>query len=144
MDRFFSQVRIFCIYTSVAVLFTYAYHITFFGATMAYFGQVERNNLHGLICVPVVPKSLAGMTHIHALGQELPVGQLMAATITRHSLSYLPLNSLLSQVAVVGLGRQPCQGKAQVVWHSGMIAAIDFYRATVEAAVAACALSLSH
>ncbi|KAJ6224071.1 hypothetical protein RDWZM_002616 [Blomia tropicalis] len=55
----FPSVRIFCIYTSVAVLFTYAYHITFFGGLMAYFGKVERNNLHGMICVPVVPKSLA-------------------------------------------------------------------------------------
>lgn len=142
MACFFSQVRIFCIYTSVAVLFTYAYHITFFGATMAYFGQVERNNLHGLICVPVVPKSLAGMTHIHALGQELPVGQLMAATITRHSLCCLPLNSRLSQV--VGLGRSRGKGRHRSYGTPGMIAAIDFYRTTVEAAVAACALPLCH
>ncbi|KAH7645581.1 patched domain-containing protein 3-like [Dermatophagoides farinae] len=55
----FPSVRIFCIYTSVAVLFTYAYHITFFGGLMAYFGEVERRNLHGLICIPVLPKSLA-------------------------------------------------------------------------------------
>ena len=34
---------------------------------MAYFGDVERRNLHGLFCIPVVPKSLAGMTHMHAL-----------------------------------------------------------------------------
>lgn len=29
---------------------------------MAYFGEVEQKNLHGLICVPVLPKSLAGMS----------------------------------------------------------------------------------
>ncbi|KAH9421434.1 Hedgehog receptor [Dermatophagoides pteronyssinus] len=55
----FPSVRIFCIYTSVAVLFTYVYHITFFGGLMAYFGTVEQRNLHGLICIPVLPKSLA-------------------------------------------------------------------------------------
>ncbi|OTF82950.1 hypothetical protein BLA29_007954 [Euroglyphus maynei] len=26
---------------------------------MAYFGEIEHNNLHGLICIPVLPKSLA-------------------------------------------------------------------------------------
>ncbi|UXI23047.1 hypothetical protein NH340_JMT08990 [Sarcoptes scabiei] len=56
----FLKVRIFCIYTAVAVLFTYAFNITFFGGLMAYFGEVESRNLHGLICVPVLPKSLAG------------------------------------------------------------------------------------
>ena len=28
---------------------------------MAYFGTVEKRNLHGLICIPVLPKSLAGI-----------------------------------------------------------------------------------
>lgn len=28
---------------------------------MAYFGTVEQRNLHGLICIPVLPKSLAGI-----------------------------------------------------------------------------------
>lgn len=55
----FLQVRIFCIYTSVAVLLTYIYHITFFGGCMALFGHAEKRNLHGLVCVPVMPKSLA-------------------------------------------------------------------------------------
>lgn len=57
----FFKVRIFCIYTAVAVLFTYIYHITFFGGCMAFFGHAEKRNLHGLICVPVMPKSLAGI-----------------------------------------------------------------------------------
>ena len=34
---------------------------------MAYFGEVERRNLHGLICIPVLPKSLAGMTYFFHL-----------------------------------------------------------------------------
>ncbi|KAI1292848.1 Patched domain-containing protein 3 [Halotydeus destructor] len=55
----FPSVRIFCIYTSVAVLFTYIYHVTFFGGCMALFGHAEKRNLHGLICVPVMPKSLS-------------------------------------------------------------------------------------
>ncbi|XP_054167709.1 patched domain-containing protein 3-like [Oppia nitens] len=55
----FPSVRIFCIYTAVAVLFTYIYHITFFGGCMAFFGHAERRNLHGLLCIPVMPKSLA-------------------------------------------------------------------------------------
>ncbi|CAG2166800.1 unnamed protein product [Oppiella nova] len=55
----FPSVRIFCIYTAVAVLFTYIYHITFFGGCMAFFGNAEKRNLHGLLCIPVLPKSLA-------------------------------------------------------------------------------------
>ena len=55
----FPSVRIFCTYTAVAVLFTYVWHITFFGGCMAFFGIAEKNNLHGLTCVPVMPKSKA-------------------------------------------------------------------------------------
>ena len=53
------QVRIFCIYSAVAVLMTYLFHVTFFGACMAYFGLAEAKNLHGLTLVPVMPKSVA-------------------------------------------------------------------------------------
>lgn len=55
----FPSVRIFCTYTAVAVLFTYVWHITFFGGCMAFFGHAEKKNLHGLTCVPVMPKSKA-------------------------------------------------------------------------------------
>ncbi|XP_074600748.1 patched domain-containing protein [Brevipalpus obovatus] len=55
----FPSVRIFCIYTAVAVLSTYVYHITFFGGCMAFFGRAEKNNLHGLTCMPVMPKSMS-------------------------------------------------------------------------------------
>ena len=55
----FPSVRIFCTYTAVAVLFTYIWHITFFGGCMAFFGFAEKRNLHGLTCVPVMPKSKA-------------------------------------------------------------------------------------
>ncbi|RWS11672.1 patched domain-containing protein 3-like protein [Dinothrombium tinctorium] len=55
----FPSVRIFCIYTSIAVLFTYIYHITFFGGCMAFFGYIEKRKLHALVFVPVMPKSLA-------------------------------------------------------------------------------------
>uniref|UniRef100_T1KCZ8 SSD domain-containing protein n=1 Tax=Tetranychus urticae TaxID=32264 RepID=T1KCZ8_TETUR len=55
----FPSVRIFCIYTAVACLTTYVFHITFFGACMVYFGRAEKRNLHGLVCIPVMPKSLA-------------------------------------------------------------------------------------
>jgi hypothetical protein len=27
---------------------------------MAFFGNAEKRNLHGLLCIPVLPKSLAG------------------------------------------------------------------------------------
>lgn len=56
----FPSVRIFCIYTAVAVLFTYIYQITFFGGCMALSGYAERRNLHGLLCFPTMPKSQAG------------------------------------------------------------------------------------
>lgn len=57
----FPCVRIFCLYTAMAVLFTYVYHITFFGGCMAINGYAESRNLHSLVCVQVMPKSLAGM-----------------------------------------------------------------------------------
>lgn len=55
----FPCVRIFCIYTAMSVLFTYIYHVTFFGGCMALSGYSEERNLHSFICVPTMPKSLA-------------------------------------------------------------------------------------
>ncbi|PRD35698.1 UNVERIFIED_CONTAM: Ptchd3 [Trichonephila clavipes] len=55
----FPCVRIFCIYTAMSVLFTYIYHVTFFGGCMALSGYAEQRNLHSFICVPTMPKSLA-------------------------------------------------------------------------------------
>ncbi|XP_064454991.1 patched domain-containing protein 3-like [Ornithodoros turicata] len=55
----FPSVNIFCIYTAVAVLFTYLYQITFFGGCLALSGYAEEKNLHGLLCFPTMPKSQA-------------------------------------------------------------------------------------
>ncbi|XP_022235301.1 patched domain-containing protein 3-like, partial [Limulus polyphemus] len=55
----FPAVQIFCIYTAVAVLFTYLWHITFFGGCMAICGYAERRNLHSVFCVPATPRSVA-------------------------------------------------------------------------------------
>ncbi|XP_015917118.1 patched domain-containing protein 3 [Parasteatoda tepidariorum] len=55
----FPSVRIFCIYTATAVLFTYIYQLTFFGGCMAISGIAEERSLHAMFCVPTMPKSLA-------------------------------------------------------------------------------------
>ncbi|KAF8770970.1 Patched domain-containing protein 3 [Argiope bruennichi] len=55
----FPSVRIFCIYTATAVLFTYIYQVTFFGGCMAISGHCEKKRLHAMFCVPTMPKSLA-------------------------------------------------------------------------------------
>ncbi|XP_054719834.1 LOW QUALITY PROTEIN: patched domain-containing protein 3-like [Uloborus diversus] len=55
----FPSVRIFCIYTATAVLFTYIYQVTFFGGCMAISGIAEKRRLHAMFCVPTMPKSLA-------------------------------------------------------------------------------------
>ena len=53
----FPSVRIFCVYTGASVAFTYAWHVTLFGACMAISGYAERQNRHALTCLPVIPKS---------------------------------------------------------------------------------------
>ncbi|XP_077994884.1 patched domain-containing protein 3-like [Glandiceps talaboti] len=53
---YFPSVRIFCIYTGVAVLFDYAYQITFFGACMTFMGRREAANRHCMTCMKVRPK----------------------------------------------------------------------------------------
>ncbi|XP_038057131.1 patched domain-containing protein 3-like [Patiria miniata] len=54
---FFRSVRIFCMYTGVAVIFDYAYQITFFGACMVLTGRREAANRHCMSCLKVRPKS---------------------------------------------------------------------------------------
>ncbi|CAG0923997.1 unnamed protein product, partial [Notodromas monacha] len=56
----FPCVRIFCLYTGASVFTVYFFHITFFGACMAYAGNAEENNRHGVLCIPVTPRSEAG------------------------------------------------------------------------------------
>lgn len=56
----FPCVKIFCIYTGTCVVFTYLWHITFFGGCMAVAGYAEKQNRHALTCRIVLPKSQAG------------------------------------------------------------------------------------
>eukprot|EP00058_Branchiostoma_floridae_P024565 XP_002610055.1 hypothetical protein BRAFLDRAFT_125689 [Branchiostoma floridae] len=49
----FPAIRVFCIYTGVAVLFDYFFQITFFGACMVYVGRREKGNRHAATCMPV-------------------------------------------------------------------------------------------
>ncbi|KAG8179950.1 hypothetical protein JTE90_015400 [Oedothorax gibbosus] len=55
----FPSVRIFCIYTATAVLFTYVYQVTFFGGCMAVSGHSEHKRMHAMFCVTTMPKSEA-------------------------------------------------------------------------------------
>lgn len=55
----FRAVRIFCLYTAFAILFTYIYQITFFGGCMALSGYREERKLHPFTCLPVLSKSKA-------------------------------------------------------------------------------------
>jgi len=56
----FPCVRIFCVYTGTCVIFTYVWHITFFGGCMAVAGYAEQQNRHALSCCVVLPKSQSG------------------------------------------------------------------------------------
>jgi len=56
----FPCVQIFCVYTGTCVIFTYLWHITFFGGCMAVAGYAEKNNRHALTGCVVLPKSQAG------------------------------------------------------------------------------------
>ncbi|CAM1305601.1 daf-6 (predicted) [Pycnogonum litorale] len=56
----FPCVRIFCIYTALAVSFTFVYHITFFAACMAISGRLEAKNRHGALpFIKATPVSLS-------------------------------------------------------------------------------------
>ncbi|XP_022093260.1 patched domain-containing protein 3-like [Acanthaster planci] len=59
---FFRSVRIFCMYTGVAVIFDYAFQITFFGACMVLTGRREAANRHCMSCLKVKPKSESSST----------------------------------------------------------------------------------
>jgi len=43
----------------LAVLFTYLWHLLFFGGWMAIGGYAEEGNRHSLLCVKVSPKELS-------------------------------------------------------------------------------------
>ncbi|XP_032673753.1 patched domain-containing protein 3 [Odontomachus brunneus] len=53
----FPSVKIFCIYSGFAVVFTFLFHITFFSGCVAISGYCERKNLHSVICCKVQPLS---------------------------------------------------------------------------------------
>ncbi|XP_065559917.1 patched domain-containing protein 3-like [Artemia franciscana] len=53
----FPSVRIFSIYSGLAVCFTYLWHITFFGGCLALAGYAEEKNHHSVWGVKVQPKS---------------------------------------------------------------------------------------
>ncbi|XP_019633705.1 PREDICTED: patched domain-containing protein 3-like [Branchiostoma belcheri] len=55
----FPAIRIFCIYTGVAVLFDYFFQVTFFGACMVYVGRREKANRHAATCMRAVTPSEA-------------------------------------------------------------------------------------
>ena len=56
----FPCVQIFCVYTGACVVFTYIWHITFFGGCLAIAGYAEKQNRHAITCCVVMPKSQAG------------------------------------------------------------------------------------
>ena len=58
----FPCVQIFCVYTGACVVFTYFWHLTFFGGCMAIAGYAEKHNRHALTCCVVLPKSQAGQS----------------------------------------------------------------------------------
>lgn len=56
----FPCVQIFCVYTGACVVFTYIWHLTFFGACLALSGYAEKQNRHAVTCCVVLPKSQSG------------------------------------------------------------------------------------
>jgi hypothetical protein len=49
----------------MCVVFTYFWHITFFGGCLALSGYAESQNRHSITCFPITPKSLAGESFLH-------------------------------------------------------------------------------
>ncbi|XP_077981333.1 patched domain-containing protein 3-like [Glandiceps talaboti] len=58
----FPGVRIFCLYTGLAIIFGYIYQITFFGACLSEFGRLEAKNLHWGTCQKVLSTEEAPTT----------------------------------------------------------------------------------
>jgi len=49
----------------MCVIFTYLYHITFFGACMAIAGYAEKDNRHSITCIKVLAKSQSRNINIY-------------------------------------------------------------------------------
>ena len=50
-------------------MFTYLWHVTFFGGCMAVFGYMEQRGKHGVTCRPVLPVSQSGQSDWVRSGQ---------------------------------------------------------------------------
>ncbi|KRT79642.1 Hedgehog receptor, partial [Oryctes borbonicus] len=53
----FPSVTIFCLYSGVATIFTFIWHLTFFSGCVAVSGYCEHKNLHSVFCFKVSPAS---------------------------------------------------------------------------------------
>nr|XP_022905229.1 patched domain-containing protein 3 [Onthophagus taurus] len=53
----FPSVTIFCLYSGVATIFTFFWHLTFFAGCVAISGYCEQKNLHSVLCFKVDPVS---------------------------------------------------------------------------------------
>lgn len=63
----FASVRVFCLYTSTAIIFCFLYNITFFGGFLALNGRREAGNRHWLTCLRIPLESPAGRSKAYAL-----------------------------------------------------------------------------
>ncbi|XP_078593908.1 patched domain-containing protein 3-like [Branchiostoma floridae x Branchiostoma japonicum] len=71
----FPAIRIFCIYTGVAVLFDYLFQITFFGACMVFVGRREKGNRHAVTCmraaIPEEARDRSGCYRLFCTGNAM-------------------------------------------------------------------------
>lgn len=63
----FASVRIFCLYTSTALIFCFLYNISFFGGFLALNGRREAGNRHWLSCLRIPRKSPVGRSKAYAV-----------------------------------------------------------------------------
>ncbi|XP_043198060.1 patched domain-containing protein 3-like [Amphibalanus amphitrite] len=62
------SVQIFCLYTGMSVVFTYLWHIFFFGACLALSGYAEQKNLHSVTFQPIpAPSEAAHRSRLYRL-----------------------------------------------------------------------------